>query len=110
MLGLIILIFVRMNNSRIGRGWIAIREDEKAADAMGVNVFGLKLLAFAGGLLGGDLVGQPQRNIPLNPPLSAVLVSHGDHRTGKRLIFRDILLSRNGCNGRESDHVANQKC
>lgn len=56
-LGLIILIFVRMNNSRIGRGWIAIREDEKAADAMGVNVFGLKLLAFAGGAFLAGLAG-----------------------------------------------------
>ena len=44
----VILVFVRLNNSRIGRGWVAIREDEKAAEAMGVNVFGLKLLAFAG--------------------------------------------------------------
>jgi branched-chain amino acid transport system permease protein len=49
MLGLIILIFTRLNQSRIGRGWVAIREDEKAAEAMGVNVFGLKLFAFAGG-------------------------------------------------------------
>jgi branched-chain amino acid transport system permease protein len=48
-LGLIILIFTRLNQSRIGRGWVAIREDEKAAEAMGVNVFGLKLFAFAGG-------------------------------------------------------------
>jgi branched-chain amino acid transport system permease protein len=48
-IGLIILVFVRLNRSRIGRGWIAIREDEKAAEAMGVNVFGLKLFAFAGG-------------------------------------------------------------
>ena len=31
-LGLIILVFVNLNNSRIGRGWVAIREDEKAAD------------------------------------------------------------------------------
>ena len=34
----------RLNNSRIGRGWVAIREDEKAAEAMGVNTFGLKAL------------------------------------------------------------------
>lgn len=47
--GLIVLVFARLNNSRIGRGWVAIREDERAAEAMGVNVFGLKLLAFAGG-------------------------------------------------------------
>jgi len=49
LLGLVILVFTRLNNSRIGRGWVAIREDEKAAEAMGVNVFGLKLFAFAGG-------------------------------------------------------------
>jgi branched-chain amino acid transport system permease protein len=48
-IALIILVFSRLNNSRIGRGWVAIREDEKAAEAMGVNVFGLKLFAFAGG-------------------------------------------------------------
>ena len=45
---IIILVFTRLNNSRIGRGWVAIREDEKAAEAMGVNTFGLKLIAFAG--------------------------------------------------------------
>ena len=49
LLAFVVLIFVRMNNSRIGRGWVAIREDERAAQAMGVNAFGLKLLAFAGG-------------------------------------------------------------
>lgn len=49
LIALIILIFARLNNSRIGRGWVAIREDEKAAEAMGVNVFGLKLFAFASG-------------------------------------------------------------
>jgi branched-chain amino acid transport system permease protein len=48
-LAIVILIFVRLNNSRIGRGWVAIREDEKAAEAMGVNTFGLKLFAFASG-------------------------------------------------------------
>jgi branched-chain amino acid transport system permease protein len=48
-MGLIILVFTRLNNSRIGRGWVAIREDEKAAEAMGVNVFGLKIFAFASG-------------------------------------------------------------
>ena len=56
-LALIILVFVRLNNSRIGRGWVAIREDEKAADAMGVNGFGLKLLAFAGGAFLAGLAG-----------------------------------------------------
>jgi branched-chain amino acid transport system permease protein len=45
----IIVVFTNLNRSRIGRGWVAIREDELAAEAMGVNTFSLKLLAFAGG-------------------------------------------------------------
>src|SRR5690606_39169199 len=35
---LIILAFARMNDSRIGRGWVAIREDERAAEAMGIKI------------------------------------------------------------------------
>ncbi|MEU4389379.1 branched-chain amino acid ABC transporter permease [Kribbella sp. NPDC023855] len=57
LIGGVILVFSRLNNSRIGRGWIAIREDEKAAEAMGVNVFGLKLLAFAIGAFLAGLAG-----------------------------------------------------
>jgi branched-chain amino acid transport system permease protein len=46
---IIVLIFVsyRLKDSRIGRAWMAIREDEIAAGAMGVNRVKLKLLAFA---------------------------------------------------------------
>ncbi len=54
LLAFIILVFSRMNRSRIGRGWLAIREDESAAQAVGVNTFRLKLLAFA---LGAALAG-----------------------------------------------------
>jgi branched-chain amino acid transport system permease protein len=45
----IVLIFVssRLKHSRVGRAWLAIREDEIAAEAMGVNRTKLKLLAFA---------------------------------------------------------------
>ncbi|MGC4942889.1 branched-chain amino acid ABC transporter permease [Kribbella sp. DT2] len=57
LIGFIILVFSRLNDSRIGRGWVAIREDEKAAEAMGVNVFGLKLLAFAIGAFLAGLAG-----------------------------------------------------
>lgn len=53
----VMLVFVRLNDSRIGRGWVAIREDERAAEAMGVNVFGLKLLAFAVGAFLAGLAG-----------------------------------------------------
>jgi len=53
----VITVFTRLNNSRIGRGWVAIREDERAAEAMGVNVFGLKLFAFAGGAFLAGMAG-----------------------------------------------------
>lgn len=57
LLAFIILVFHRLNTSRIGRGWVAIREDEKAAEAMGVNVFGLKLLAFSTGAFLAGMAG-----------------------------------------------------
>ncbi|GAB2640279.1 branched-chain amino acid ABC transporter permease [Kribbella swartbergensis] len=57
LIAFVILVFARLNDSRIGRGWVAIREDEKAAEAMGVNVFGLKLLAFAIGAFLAGLAG-----------------------------------------------------
>lgn len=53
----IITVFTRLNDSRIGRGWVAIREDEKAAEAMGVNVFGLKVFAFASGAFLAGMAG-----------------------------------------------------
>jgi len=47
LLAFAILAFSRLNDSRIGRAWVAIREDEVAAAAMGVDTVRLKLLAFA---------------------------------------------------------------
>ena len=50
----VILVFTRLNDSRIGRAWVAIREDETAAAAMGINTVRMKLLAFAiGAFLAG---------------------------------------------------------
>jgi branched-chain amino acid transport system permease protein len=66
LLGVVILIFVRLNNSRIGRGWVAIREDEKAAEAMGVNVFGLKLFAFAGGAFLAGMAGSIKAHVDVS--------------------------------------------
>src|SRR5439155_3769749 len=37
----------RLQNSRIGRAWMAMREDELAASAMGIDLIQTKLLAFA---------------------------------------------------------------
>jgi branched-chain amino acid transport system permease protein len=49
MIAALIFISYRLKDSRIGRAWMAIREDEIAAGAMGVNRTRLKLLAFAVG-------------------------------------------------------------
>jgi len=46
---LLVIVSLRLKNSRVGRAWLAIREDEIAAGAMGVNPVNLKLLAFAVG-------------------------------------------------------------
>ncbi len=54
---LILFACLRLQDSRIGRAWMAIREDEDAAQAMGVNTRRLKLLAFAIGAAFGGLSG-----------------------------------------------------
>ena len=41
------IVCLHLQNSRIGRAWVAIREDEIAAKAMGINTRNMKLLAFA---------------------------------------------------------------
>jgi branched-chain amino acid transport system permease protein len=59
-LGLVMVSVVichRLQNSRIGRAWMAIREDEIAAKAMGINTRNLKLLAFGMGATFGGVAG-----------------------------------------------------
>jgi branched-chain amino acid transport system permease protein len=53
----IVVVNVRLQNSRIGRAWEAIREDEVAARAMGIDTTALKLLAFAMGASFGGVAG-----------------------------------------------------
>ena len=53
----VIFINVRLQNSRIGRAWEAIREDEIAARAMGIDTTRVKLLAFAMGATFGGVAG-----------------------------------------------------
>jgi branched-chain amino acid transport system permease protein len=68
----IILLFVgNLERSRVGRAWVAIREDEDAAEVMGVNTFRFKLWAFVigagiGGLSGALYAGQVQFVAPTN--------------------------------------------
>jgi len=52
-----VIICYRLERSRIGRAWMAIREDEVAAKAMGINTRNLKLLAFGMGATFGGISG-----------------------------------------------------
>ncbi len=53
----VIFVSHRLEKSRIGRAWMAIREDEIAASAMGIDTRNLKLLAFAMGAMFGGVSG-----------------------------------------------------
>ena len=73
-LGLILIVVLlllvgNLERSRVGRAWVAIREDEDAAENMGVNTFRFKLWAFVigaaiGGLSGALYAGQVQYVAP----------------------------------------------
>lgn len=54
---LVVFVCMRLENSRIGRAWVAIREDEMAAAAAGINTRNIKLLAFGMGATFGGLSG-----------------------------------------------------
>jgi branched-chain amino acid transport system permease protein len=67
----ILLLVGNLERSRVGRAWVAIREDEDAAEVMGVNTFRFKLWAFVigaaiGGLSGALYAGQVQYVAPTN--------------------------------------------
>jgi branched-chain amino acid transport system permease protein len=72
------VVAIRMlDNSRIGRAWVAIREDEVAAAAMGVPVLRMKLAAFAIGACTagvGGVIYAEQANF-INPPTFDILNS-----------------------------------
>ena len=73
-LGLVLIVVIlllvgNLERSRVGRAWVAIREDEDAAEVMGVNTFRFKLWAFVigaaiGGLSGALYAGQVQYVAP----------------------------------------------
>ena len=54
---IIVLLIYRMYNSRIGRAFIALREDETGAASMGVNIFGYKVWAFTLGCFFAGIAG-----------------------------------------------------
>ena len=57
LLAVTILVARNLEHSRIGRAWMAIREDETAAEMMGVNTVRTKLLAFALGASAAGIAG-----------------------------------------------------
>jgi ABC-type branched-subunit amino acid transport system permease subunit len=54
---LTILVNIRLRDSRLGRAWIAIREDEVAAESSGINLVRTKLFAFAAGAFFAGIAG-----------------------------------------------------
>jgi branched-chain amino acid transport system permease protein len=67
LMGAVLLASRRLRDSRVGWAWQAIREDELAAQAMGVNTVRAKLQAFATGAaiagIGGSLLASWQRSV-----------------------------------------------
>lgn len=70
---LTVIICHRLQHSRIGRAWVALREDDVAANAMGLNIRNIKLLAFAMGATFGGVAGAPQE----------LLIAHFGSSTGQ---------------------------
>ena len=98
-----ILLFVgNLERSRVGRAWVAIREDEDAAEVMGVNTFKFKLWAFVigagiGGLSGALYAGQVQYVAPtnfniINSMLFLVAVVLGGQGNKLGVIFGAFLI------------------
>lgn len=54
---LVVFVASRLRDSRLGRAWMAVREDEDVAQAMGINLVSVKLLAFGLGATFGGLSG-----------------------------------------------------
>ena len=71
-----LVVIRRLERSRIGRAWVAIREDEVAAEAMGINTLRMKLWAFAigastAGFAGVDPREQDQLRLARSPSRSS---------------------------------------
>jgi len=57
LVALLVFVSIRLRDSRVGRAWMAIREDETAAGALGVNLVHFKLLAFGIGAAFAGMTG-----------------------------------------------------
>ncbi|MFA6448079.1 MAG: branched-chain amino acid ABC transporter permease [bacterium] len=52
-----VFVLLRLHNSRVGRSWVSIREDESASEIMGVNTTAMKVQAFAAGTFFAGVAG-----------------------------------------------------
>ena len=75
--GLVAFVAIRLNDSRLGRAWVAMREDEDVAQATGIHLVQTKLLAFAIGATFAGLAGQlyAARQINIFPENFTLFVS-----------------------------------
>jgi branched-chain amino acid transport system permease protein len=74
---LVLIAFAKLEDSRVGRAWVAIREDEVAAEACGINTLKYKVMAFAIGASTAGFAGVvfAGRNNFFDPPVFSVQVS-----------------------------------
>jgi branched-chain amino acid transport system permease protein len=74
---LMVVIVLRLDRSHVGRAWVAIREDELAAEAMGVPTVRMKLWAFAIGASTAGVAGvvQASRVTFVSPDAFTLLIS-----------------------------------
>ena len=101
---LVVVFFLcrRLRDSRLGRAWMAIREDETAAEAMGINTVSTKLLAFALGASCSGFVGAfvslvPDRGLP-----GVVQLRDLDHDPDHGRARGDGQLARSASSARSS--------
>jgi len=75
----VIIVNRRLEDSHVGRAWEAIREDELAARAMGVNLVRMKLMAFACGASFAGVMGVlfSAKQVFINPESFTILESIG---------------------------------
>ena len=98
----ILLLVGNLERSRVGRAWVAIREDEDAAESMGVNTFRFKLWAFVigaaiGGLSGAMYAGQVQYVAPptfniINSMLFLAAVVLGGQGNKLGVVFGAVVI------------------
>ncbi|MEU7531961.1 branched-chain amino acid ABC transporter permease [Saccharothrix sp. NPDC042600] len=100
---LAVLGSARLERSRLGRAWMFVREDEDAAEAMGVNTYRVKLLAYVFGAIWGALAGvlfaahlsavSPQSFVFLQSALVLMAVVLGGMGSTRGVVVGAVVIS-----------------